>query len=533
MGFDDRQFATFRRGQIRDDIILGVYRSSLAAMVNPVTGAVFTADEILRATQPGSRFYIEADAIDLYGMSLQSRGALLADQVDASRANTRFLEGYHAKQWIGDDARLPAVGGGGTGQFKATTGSIFPGSTTLGDPTAAVATDPNGKRYQVLEEVIVEASDNGIVNLPMRGVDTGVITNIPADTVLTWAANAPLGAEPAGKALANFSGGFDVETDAELAERVAEIIRYRPGNGNAAQFMAWAREASVAVERAFVYPCAMHSGTTMVAILQKRQGTDGPASRIDPDETTMADAIHYLTPPLSPVVKEGAFVIVVSPTGQSSNMVVRISLGLGRNGGWYDSVPWPNPSDQLEAWEVQVTDVTSQTEFDVETSADLPGGASSLSGDDAPQIMIWDEDTSRFERLLVSSISKSGDTATITLSEAPTHTIAEGDRISPYTDQLETVAIAAENYFDELGPGEVVDIDTDPRGDRAARFPPPHERYPTRAGQSIVTRIVDALGNVAPDASLVYCSRNEPSLPGQIIDGPYQVILGHLTVLPL
>jgi hypothetical protein len=297
--------------------------------------------------------------------------------------------------------------------------------------------------------------------------------------------------------------------------------------------MAWAREASVAVERAFVYPCCLDSGSTVVCILQKRQESLGPMVRAVPAEATLYDCTRYLVPPDSPVAAERAYTVVTQANPQSSNVAVRISMGQGRIGGWYDSVPWPNPSDLVEDWESNVTSVSSQTEFTVSTQSDLPGGATSLSGDDAPQIMIWDEETSRFEQITVQSVSKAGSTATIILSEAPSHTIASGDRISPFTDLHLTIATAVQNYFDELGPGEVVDIDSDSVGYRAARFPAPHERFPYRAGQAIVTRIGDALDGVSPDSTLAYMSRNEPDLPGQIIDGPNMVVLGHLTVLPL
>ena len=199
--------------------------------------------------------------------------------------------------------------------------------------------------------------------------------------------------------------------------------------------------------------------------------------------------------------------------------------------------PWPNPDpdawDDDDGIQSSVTTVMSQMHFQVTTNASLPGGATYLSGDDAPAIMLWKEATSSFERRSVDWVSKSGSVATIMLTAAPTATIEAGDRISPYTDQADTVISAVTAYFDSLGPGELFDLTTRPVGSRGARFPKPTEQYPVRAGQSVVSRVTEALGAVAPDAHLAYCSKNEPDLADEIIDGPNQLTLGNVTLLPL
>jgi hypothetical protein len=148
-------------------------------------------------------------------------------------------------------------------------------------------------------------------------------------------------------------------------------------------------------------------------------------------------------------------------------------------------------------------------------------------------MMLWNVATSRFEELSVSSVTTSGNTATIVLNTAPSFTIAEDDTLSPYTDRLTVIAEACEDYFDELGPGQVVDLDTDTRAVRAARYPPITQDFPSRAGQAILSRLIDALGGVSPDAELTNITRNEPDIPSQVIDGPNQVTLGYVNIYPL
>lgn len=543
---DEIQFSTFRRGYIRDEIILASFRNSLRNLINRATGAAYTEDEIALATQPGTKYYLEADSIDLLSQAMQAKARWMANQTVPHRANTAMLENVHGPLWIGEDSRLPAVGGGGVVSAPATVGAIFPGSTELDSPTAAIATDPNGARYQVL--YTTTTGDGGTAPLLMKGIDTGYETNIPAGTVLTWSQNQPIGAEPSFTLGIPFSGGAPIESDAEYADRIESIIRYRPGAGNSAHFMAWTREVEVSVEYGFVYPTFQYPGSVMVSVTQKRSSAKeidningisykGPNARTSLSEATLNAITRYIVPPYSQIVPEDWYVVVTRPTPQPSDCVIQLHMGLGTNGGWYDRVPWPNPSD-AEPEETVIAMVSDQTHFTVTVDANdyLPGmtGDGTLTGNAVPNIMVWDDETSRFEQLQVLSITKSGTSVSITLSTEPTHvTLTTGMRISPYTELKDLVSAGAEQYFDELGPGELFDVTTDPRGPRASRYPPRIEIYPSHAGQSILNRITDQLGPLAPDGHVVSMSYNEPDYPDDVINGPNMLTLGHLTIYPL
>ncbi len=530
---DERRFTVFDRGAIRDGIILTSMRNSMRALSNPTTLLPFTEDEITRATQPGSRFYIEADAIDLWAQAGQQRALFFANQIDPRTANTQFLRLFHARIWLGDPEPLPPTGGSGTVEAPATAGAVFIGSTTVPDPTASTARDAAGVIYQVLVTVVTPGG--GVATLSMQSIDGGSNTNPLNGSEFTWVANQPLGAEPTALTVSDpaFTGGFDQETDAEHAIRVQERIRERPAAGNAPHFNAWARRANVGVERAFVYACALNAGTTVFAVTQKRGSGVGPLARIA-SVGLLSDVVGFVVPPASPVVPTRAFIVATGTNSEPTNMEIQISMSFGTAAGWFDVDPYPLKNDTFEN---NVVSVTSQVEFTFTSTDPLPGGAASLTGTDAPAMMIWHTERSRFERLKfgsTGSISRSSSTNTVILETAPSDgLIAIGKPISPYTDFKDSIAVSVECYFDEFGPGQVVDLDTDARAVRAFRQPTVSVNFPVEAGDIVISRIIESLGGAAPNANLATINRTTPTLPDNITLGPNQLTLGTLAITPL
>jgi len=547
---DERAFLVYPRGYVRDNVILAHFRNELRTLLNPTTGATFTEDEIQRATAPGTRFYIEADSIDLVGQATQSRALFFATQIDPRKANTAFLEQFHGALWLGENSRLGATGASGPVQATGTNGTIVPGSFTVPDPAAAVATDPNGKRYQNLTTKTIA---NGVATLTLIGIDTGFVTRLPADTELRWSAGINPGTDPVVTVLEPFDGGFDAETDEEYSARIVERIRYRPASGNATHFQAWAEESSSAVEQAFVYPCALSAGSTVVAVTEKRAVVanaavpEGPNARI-PSTGTLNTTSQYLTPPASPVVPERVLVLVTGVTAQQSNLVLRVAMAYGRNGGWADVQPWPAFSATYPQLALKTVNGTGLT-LTLDTDQPLPAGVATLTGTDAPKLMIYNREISRWVQLDVLSVTDPAPgtttvrTFTIVLSSEPTlydddgnarttPKLHVGDCLSPFTERDTIVAKSLEAYFDVLGPGEMLES-TDVRFARAARQPSPSVSFTYRAGQSALRYVLAALGGTASDAELTSVSRNIPDVPINVADGPNMLTLGNVNIYPL
>lgn len=526
----ETQFVVYERGRIRD-MILQAFREGLRDRVDPETGQPFTEDIIRLTTQPSSRFYMEADAIDLMGLGIQQRAITMANNIRVDGSNSQWLQSYHGHQW--GETLLPAVGGSGTAVAPATPGAIFPGSTIIPDPNAAQATDANGQRFQVFVTSVTNGS--GQAALILAGIDTGETTNIKDASTLKWSQNAPVSAAPEFQTTSDFTGGVDAETDQQFMARLLARIRNKPGAGNQSQIRSWARAATFSVEDAFVYACAKNAGSTVLTVTQKRANVSGPLARI-PNLATLQAVTDYLVPPGSSVNPVRSFFEVVAPVPLWSDMVTVLQMRRASTSGWADAKPWPKLNEAGLNAPAVVSSVVSSLIFRVTTdSGSLPGGATLLENDQAPSIMVWRQDDSRFEVLQTIKVEDlGGDLFEITLDATPVEPIVDGEYISPEAELNEDIATAVEGYYDTLGPGEVVPVDgSDIRGARAFRFPEQTEGYPQKAGQTVVTALVDALGGAATAADLKFVTPTSNPVPADVSDGPNLFVVQRFAVYDL
>lgn len=520
----ERSFPVNTRGQIRDRILVN-FRVGLRLLPSPDTGLPFTEREIQIATSDLTRWYAEADAIDIVLVEEQRRAIFLADQARPARATASWLINHHGDLW-GEGLR-PASGGSGPASAAATVGEVFQGSTTLPDAAAAQCTDPLGNLYQVLFDATTGAG--GTAALQLAAVATGSATNLESGTTMKWAANAPLGAAEEFDTTDDFTGGAAAEDAATFAARLLDRIRRKPAAGNSAHMRTWAKDSTSSVEEGFVFPCALYAGTVLVCVTQRRGSVTGGAGRIA-SVGTLALAIAYLTPPGSPVVPVPPLVLLVAAQQSHVDMAVQADMPVGRDAGWADAVPWPTGGDTGvgDAF-TEVTLVTDQTHFQITrgaSSADLPASGT-------PQLMIWDDNLGRLEELSVLSVILSaGNVFDVVLNSAPTATVAVNQLVSPFSKLAPTIGATVEEYFDSLGPGEVIDLSADERGHRAFRQPPPSEVFPARAGSGVLVFLEDAIGSVIADATLEQINVNSPPLPADPTDGPFLNVARHFSIYP-
>ncbi|MEE9395189.1 MAG: baseplate J/gp47 family protein [Planctomycetota bacterium] len=529
----ERAFVTFPRGEIRDEILTSM-RFGMRQVPNPDTGLPFTEAEIAVATARLSRFWIEADSIDLVLLAHQNRDLYFADQARIDRASQSYLTGYHGVLW--GEQPLSAVGGSGPVDAPATVGTTFVGSTTVPDPAAVNGTDPAGLSYQVLFTVIATAGGTSTgadgAQLQLKGIDTGPDTNIDVAVEIDWS-NGPPGAPAPAVVTTKFTGGFSEETAREFARRLLDRVRQKEGAGNNAQFRAWARQASTAVEDGFIYATALHAGSVRVCVTQKRGTTQGPTGRLA-SVGTLTDVTAFLTPPGSPVVPVPPYIVVTAHVAEDVVTTLALSLPFGQAAGWEDVDPFPSVGTGTP-FNTFINAITTQTSFQITRgsgSKDLPAGVT------APSLMAWDPLTSRSEALNVTSvILNAGDVYDVILSAAPSFTLVAGgatvgSRISPDTERRALIAETIESYFDSLGPGELIDLNTDTRSHRAFRFPRPNEEFPQRAGSAIIAHLQDALGATLADAQQPEVSPTTPTLPTDPVDEPSLLVAGDVGIYP-
>lgn len=523
----EREFVVYARGEARE-LILANYREGLRTKIDPDTGELFTEDTIRLVTQEGSRFFVWADSVDLQALGSGKRAEYLAQQISHDRASHAFLESRHAPLW--GESFLPGFSSTGTVLATGTPGTTWVGSTTLPDALATTGTDPAGQRYQVYISAVADA--DGEAELTLASIDTGDEVNIAVGTKITWT-NPPPGSTPTATVTTeDFNGGSLAEDDAAFSARLGARIAHKPAAGNDAQFRAWAREASVAVEDAFIYPTALNAGSVIVAPVQKRGTSTSPTARI-PNAAVLTAVTERVVPPASPVVPPHVRVMVLAPNPTTTNVALLLSLLKGSSVGWADAEPFPPWPNGVVPF-VTITTLTTQVDFRVTTgtAGQLPGGvAGPLAG---VSLMVWNDAICQFEALAVTTVEDVGaGVYRVLLTAPPTKTLALADYVSPLTQRRSAIALGARNYFDSLGPGEIVALASDPRGVSAFRRPPPSEELPSRAGQSIITDVSEALGSALADATLDQMTVTVPTVPTDPTDGPELIVLGKLAVYPL
>ena len=515
------RFPTYSRGQYRQ-LILSAWRADLRAYINPETNAAFTEREIATATAVGSRWYSEANAIDLALMQGQRRSVWLAQQAHEGTASSLWLKEYHGPRR--GLSPLPATGGSGLVEATGIPGTTFSGSTTMGAPGIPRARDSDGRVYQVIATQSIP-SNAYVTTLSLRAVDTGNETNLAVNDTLTWLENAPAGSQSTVKVTQRFTGGYPQESMSDFARRISDDRRDRAGSGNWSHFRSWAREASVAVQDAFVYPCAKYAGFVLVCVLQKRpKGTLGPTGRLA-SSAVLTDVTTAVVPPGSANVPEHPVVQVVAHVAETTDMTITLSLPYGALSGWKDVDPWPH---QGSGTATTVGTVTSQQSFQIEIPAGSP-----VPTANAPSMMFWHAGTSQFIPLAVSSVAlNTGQVYDVTLASEPSQTIANGDYVCPDTNRRDFLNEAINAYFDHLGPGEVITLGVHPLSHRAFRHPKPSLQWPSEAGAAIIDWLGEALGSAMTDGTLVANSNAVPGRPSDPSDGPRLIVPGKIGVYP-
>ena len=183
--------------------------------------------------------------------------------------NWAFVFGVsNGKGGYGRRGEFPASGG--TGNVIGITGTTFTNGLTLVDSTTQIIVTLDANVF------LSPAPTTSLVGI-FSAVTAGLAGNLPAGSILTWQ-SPPAGANPTVTLINPLVGGEDVETDAELLDRILFRIRNPPKGGTAADYRVWAEESvnalgvSNGIDRAYIYPLKSGSGSVDIYITQPGSG---------------------------------------------------------------------------------------------------------------------------------------------------------------------------------------------------------------------------------------------------------------------
>ncbi|NOU98491.1 baseplate J protein [Paenibacillus sp. LMG 31457] len=189
---------------------------------------------------------------------------------------------------------------------KATGSLTFTGPNATVIPLGTrVSTGGNSPVYFVTTAAGTIAS--GMVTVTAEASSGGASGNVALNTVTLVLGN--LAGVVTVINAASFSGGSDVESDADLLARYTERVRKPATSGNANQYLAWAKEVA-GVGDAKVYPIWNGAGTVKVVLLNTEK-TAPSASVV----TAATDYITLVKPVGATATVAGATEVAINVSG--------------------------------------------------------------------------------------------------------------------------------------------------------------------------------------------------------------------------
>ncbi len=330
----------------------------------------------------------------------------------------------------GRNGAVPATGGTATG-----TGSV-PGTPIS---SGAVLSDPSGQvLLQLRTGVVVNGSGN--ISIVVDAVTTGSAGNLAVGTRLKWQ-SPPVGIAPYVYMTGATSGGYDVESDIALAQRILDYLRYPVQGGTPADIRRWAEEStdsegrSIGVVRAYALPLRDGLGTCGVVALLA-----GSGSGRDPGATKAAQIQTYID---GKRIATDTITVYrpYMPSGEKLSIVIYIRPGSAFTWDWwYTNLP---------------TAVVSAASTTLVLNAVTPFTlAAAVDAGKKPRIqLVGATPVPQVVRVLsyVDNSPAPGQ-ATLTVDTAisgtPTEMYQAGGAVLP-------VALAVQNYIDSVGPSRL------------------------------------------------------------------------------
>jgi uncharacterized phage protein gp47/JayE len=342
---------------------------------------------------------------------------------------------------------LPAVGAAGFVQIGTSSGGTF---IQANDQLSV-----NGIVYQAIAGGFFQ---NGQL-VAIVGVTTGPQTDQDTGTVLTWSTPRPglepsctVAVQPDGSGL---SGGANVETEAQLKQRLSWIKSNPAGSGNDAHIQ-WivSRTPGIGVQQVFTYPAIEGPGTVGVTFTIRPAQTGGP--RI-PNSAQLTLALGYLqqyVPATTAGIGLDTGLLMCAVVSSSLNLILQVQWAQNAP-GWADANQFPLYQGVGNNWVVTNVVTPTPTTFNIMSPTDptVPQAGQSIGFLNLPL-----QEFSR-KRILTATAASGGYTIVVDPTNGTsdlTYTPIVGQILSPWSDSLDSLIAPVLAYMDSIGPGEQV-----------------------------------------------------------------------------
>lgn len=247
---------------------------------------------------PDSDFYARASSVASAVEGLYQHQAWICRQIFPDTADSEYLEWHASERGL---SRKAASYAAGTMTIAGTAGTIVASGMagtiggTVGVETSASTTIGSG----------------GTAVVAITATTAGTDGNVDAGTTVTLT-SPPSGVDSTAT-IVTLSGAIDAEKDAELLDRLLDLLRHPPAGGNKYDYRRWARSIS-GVSDAYVYPLRRGLGTVDVAIVAR----DGL-----PSTATIASVQSYIDS-MRPVAIDSC--LVLAPTIKTVDITAAVTL---------------------------------------------------------------------------------------------------------------------------------------------------------------------------------------------------------------
>lgn len=414
--------------------------------------ATFDRDELVRRykrdyllrlpgadTSQGTQPDIDARVIADTLQPIYADARLIADGINEDAATGTRLDRVGERLGIKRSGEKPALG---YIEIEASAGG---GTVAFGDELTFKNT---GNKYLAAEtKFVLDGS-----TLLVQSIDTGAGVNLPPGAVLEWTAPRPgiadfatVADQGSGNGLI---GGAPKESDEAYLIRIQERRRNPPASGNDAAVQEVIHQsANLGVQRAFTYPACFGPGT--MGITFTTTPTKSGASR----RPTVAQLNTALAEVVGAMPSDDQY-FAVQLLAQSIAVVTKVRF-VDDAKGWQDATTWPQYR-ATGAQAIRVSAATSPTSF---TLASDTGVYTGLSQPQVGQTVgLWDNVNKLFVKKRILSFTGTGPwviTADPANSSSDTAYLpVVNQKVSPWSESLNTIVKPLLTFQDTLGPGE-------------------------------------------------------------------------------